>query len=114
MMRALVLLLAPASPALASEEEIHPWSSVTITASTHLFGDVTVTATADAKANVKTVEVKVKGKSITVPAKLIESLPAMPLASLEIRSEVGYDKDPWLYVFFRRGPANVKDSVAVH
>lgn len=102
---ALVVLIAMVSPAHASEEQIHHWKSVTLVAETRLFGDVEVKAAADAKGNVQALSVAVKGKTIAVPAKWLASLPALRLASLEVRSEVGYDPQPWLYVVFDRGIA---------
>ena len=108
----LVLLLA--GSAVASEEQIHPWKSATVAASTQLFGDVEVKATADAEGNVSSLEVVAKGAKISVPAKFIATLPRLPLASLEIRSEVGYDKDPWLYVVFRTGPRTTAGSSEIH
>lgn len=109
-----MVIAALAGTALASEEEIHGWKSATIAASTQLFGDVEVKATADAKGNVATVTVTAKGKTIVVPAKWLAGLGALPLSTLEIRSEVGYDPQPWLYVVFRTGPRTVKGSVEVH
>jgi hypothetical protein len=111
---AFLLTLALATPSLASQEQTHVWKSATVAATTQLFGDVAMKATADASGNLVTLDIVVKGKRISVPAKLISSLPAMPLASLEIRTERGYDKDPWLYAYFLSGPTNVKGSVAVH
>ncbi|HSJ99935.1 MAG TPA: transposase [Kofleriaceae bacterium] len=89
----------------ASEEQIHHWKSVTVVAETRLFGDVEIKATAHANGNVQALSVAAKGKTIAVPAKWIASLPPLRLASLEVRSEVGYDPQPWLYVVFDRGLA---------
>jgi predicted secreted protein len=111
---ALLVTLALATPAMASQEQTHVWKSATVAASTQLLGDVAIKATADASGNVKTLDIVVKGKTIVVPAKLLASLPALPLASLEIRTERGYDKDPWLYAFFRSGAKDAKGSVEVH
>lgn len=114
-MRNLVLaLMLAASPALASQEQTHVWKSATVAATTQLLGDVEMKATADASGNVKTLDIVVKGKTLSVPAKLFASLPAMPLASLEIRTERGYDKEPWLYAFFRSGAKNAKGTIEVH
>ena len=107
-----VLLFASISPAHASQEEIHGWKSVTVVADTKLFGDVEVKATADAKGNVQALSIAVKGKSISIPAPWLASLPPLRLASLEVRSEVGYDPQPWLYVVFDRGIAT-RDRVHI-
>jgi hypothetical protein len=111
---AFVLSLALAMPALASQEQTHVWKSATVAATTQLLGEVEIKATADASGNVKKLDIVVKGKSIAVPAKLLAALPALPLASLEIRTERGHDKDPWLYAVFRSGAKDVKGSVEVH
>jgi hypothetical protein len=115
-MRTLIVLVvvAFAGSALASREQTHSWKSATVAVSTSLVGDVEVKATADATGNVKTVDVVVKGKTITVPAKWIATLPAMPLGSLEIRTERGHDPEPWLYVFFRNGVRDAKGTVELH
>jgi hypothetical protein len=113
-MRTLVLglLIAMASTAHASQEEIHHWKSVTLVAETRLFGDVEVKAAADAKGNVQSLTVAVKGKAIAVPAKWLASLPPLRLASIEVRSEVGYDPQPWLYLVFDRG-ISTRDRVHI-
>lgn len=109
-----LIVTALAGTALASEEEIHGWKSAIITATSQLFGDVEVKATADAKGAVTAVTVTAKGKTITVPPKWLATLGTLPLSSLEIRSEVGYDPEPRLYVLFRTGPRTVTGSVEVH
>jgi hypothetical protein len=109
-----MIVAALAGSALASEEEIHGWKSATITATTQLFGDVEVKATADAKGTVTAITVTAKGKTITVPAKWLTTLGTFPLSTLEIRSEVGNDPEPRLYVVFRTGPRTVTGSVEVH
>ena len=114
-MRIALVILLLAAPAFASQEQTHVWKSATVAASTQLLGEVAIKATADASGNVKTLDIVVKGKTLAVPAKLLAALPALPLASLEIRTERGYDKDPWLYAFFRSGANNAKgtsDAVA--
>lgn len=111
---AALLVVVFAGSALASEEEIHHWRSATVSAPTQLFGDVEVKAAADPKGNLTSLEVVAKAKTTSVPAKFLATLPPLPLASLEIRSEVGYDKDPWLYIVFRTGARTVPGSVEVH
>ena len=113
-MKLLLALLLLVSPAFASQEQIHRWKSATVTATTDLFGDVEMTVTADDKGNLKTLVVKVKGKTIDVPAKWIATLPAVPIASLEIRTERGRGKEPWLYAFFRTGSEDVKGTIRLH
>ncbi|HEU0037591.1 MAG TPA: hypothetical protein VFQ53_43570 [Kofleriaceae bacterium] len=98
---ALVVLALFAVPAHASEEQIHHWKTATLSADTDLFGTVEVKATADAGGNVKTLAVTAKGKTIVVPEAWLKTLPSLPLASIQIRTERGYDPQPWLYVFFQ-------------
>lgn len=113
-MRIALIVLLLAAPAFASQEQTHVWKSATVAATTQLFGDVEMKATADASGNVKTLDIIVKGKTLAVPAKWLASLPAVPLASLEIRTERGWDKDPWLYAVFRTGPRTAKGSIELH
>jgi hypothetical protein len=108
----LALLIAMGSTAHASEEEIHRWKSVTVVADTRLFGDVEVKATANAQGHLQALSVPVKGQTIAVPAKWLAQRAPLRLASLEVRSEVGYDPQPWLYVVFDRGLAT-KDRVHI-
>lgn len=110
----LLLCSLAARPASASEEEIHAWSAATIVAPTQLFGDVEVRCTGDAKGVVRSIELRVGGKTIAVPAELLGTLPALPLASLQVRSERGYDPEPWLYLYFATAPRTVPGAVTVH
>jgi hypothetical protein len=109
-----VLLTLLGGPAIASQEQIHPWKTVSISAATKLFGDVEMKATGDTAGNLKTLDVVIKGKTLTVPAKWIATLPAMPLSSLEIRTERGYDPEPWLYAYFQNGADGAKGTIELH
>ncbi|MBX3158674.1 MAG: hypothetical protein KF773_22085 [Deltaproteobacteria bacterium] len=100
--------------AAASQEQIHRWKTATIVAPTSLFGDVEVKAGADASGNVTSLAVTAQGTTITVPATWLATLPKVPLASLEVRTERGYDPQPILYVVFRTGPTTVKGSIDLH
>ena len=100
---ALLALFALTSPAYASEEEIHPWKTMAVTADTQLHGPVEVKVGAGPKGNVATIAVTSRGKTITVPANWIETLPALRIESLQVRSEVGHDPQPWLYAVFKVG-----------
>jgi hypothetical protein len=97
----LLALFALASPAAASEEEIHNWKSATMVATTSLFGAVEVKATADAGGSVQTLAVIVKRTTITIPEKWLKSLGNLPVASMQVRTESGHDPHPWLYIYFR-------------
>lgn len=108
------LALCFALPAAASEEEIHPWSAATIVAPTQLFGEVEVRCKGDASGVVRGLELRVQGKSIVVPEAVLATLPALPLSSLQVRSERGYDPEPWLYLYFATAPRTVPGAVTVH
>lgn len=99
-MKLAALVLVVASTAYASQEQIHTPKQVTLVAATQLFGDVEVAATADTDGHVATLVIKVNGATITVPAKWLGTLPKLNVKTIEIRSEVGYDPKPWLYVVF--------------
>jgi hypothetical protein len=111
---ALVLTLAFARAATASQEQIHRWKTATVVAPTDLFGDVEVKAGADATGHVTSLTMTVSGTAIAVPASWLGTLPKMPLASLEIRSEKGRTGTPVLYAVFKSGPTTVAGSVDVH
>jgi hypothetical protein len=119
---AVVSLTSAAAISRASEEMIHPWKKVSLVADGggSGFGDVTVTAEGSigaAAMRVTSLAVKVQGKTITIPSKALQDLPGLQLHSLEVRSERGYDKDPWLYVVFKlwrpKRPASIT-SETVH
>lgn len=93
-------MMALTSPATASQEQVHTWKAATLVADTSLFGAVEVKATADGGGKVQTLSVTVKGKTITIPEEWLKSLPGLPLASIQVRSERGYDPTPWLYIYF--------------
>ena len=104
---ALVLLIA--STAYASQEQIHTPKQVTLVVATQLFGDVEVTASADPTGNVTALSLKAKGMAISVP---LATLPKLAIKTLELRTEAGYDKNPWLYVVF--SSANQTVHIASH
>ena len=108
----LALLVALGSAAHASQEQIHSWKSATLVADTQLFGDVEVKATANAKGDVQALSVTVKGKPLALPPAWLATLPSLRLASLEVRTEVGYDPQPWLYLVFDSGIAT-RDRVHI-
>jgi hypothetical protein len=96
----LLAVMALTSHAMASQEQIHNWKAATVVADTSLFGTVEVKATADRGGNVQTLAVTVKGTTIAIPETWLKTLPDLPLASIQVRSERGYDPTPWLYVYF--------------
>src|SRR5580704_1005737 len=96
----LLAVIALTSAAMASQEQSHNWKTATLVADTSLFGAVEVKATADSGGNVQTLAVTVNGTAITIPEKWLKTLPGLPLASIQVRSERGYDPAPWLYIYF--------------
>ena len=109
---ALALLTILAGSALASQEQTHRWKTVTVVADTSLFGDVEVKTSADATGIVQSLDVTAKGATISVPKAWLAKLPAVKLASIEVRSERGYDPQPWLYVVFHL-PSGANDVLHV-
>lgn len=107
-----LVLLALVSTAHASQEQIHTWKQAALVASTDLFGDVAITAVADASGDVTALSVKVKNQTLTVPPKSLAALPKLALKSIEVRTEVGYDKNPWLYVVFTSAKQTI--HIAIH
>lgn len=102
-----VAVVAWGGAALGSEEEIHPFKRVTAVADAGAsFGEVEVRAEASsaAKPALKSLALTIKGTKLEVPAAALAGLPPLSLASLEVRSERGYDKEPWLYVVFTVEP----------
>jgi hypothetical protein len=87
---------------------------VEVVAATDLFGDVAIKAVADATSNVTSLSATISGATIVVPAAWLATLPKVPLASLEIRSEKGMRGPPTLYAVFRTGPTTVAGSQLVH
>ena len=96
----LLAMMAVTSAAMASQEQIHNWKAATLVADTSLFGTVEVKATADSGGNVQTLAVTMNGTAITIPETWLKTLPGLPLASIQVRSERGYDPTPWLYIHF--------------
>ena len=96
----LLAMMALTSAAMASQEQIHNWKAATLVADTSLFGTVEVKATADSGGNVQTLTVTMNGTAITIPETWLKTLPGLPLASIQVRSERGYGPTPWLYIYF--------------
>lgn len=97
-------ILALAPPLHASEEMIHPWKQATVQVDTgKSFGvvEVTLKATVTPKAAITALSVKAGGRALGLPARALADLPELDAATLEIRTEPGYDKLPWLYVVFQ-------------
>ena len=100
-LRVLVLaVVVAASPALASQERIHPLTRVTLATHAAAFGDIEVVAKA-AGGKLASLSITAGKRTIVVPAAWLRTLPAMELAGIEIRSERGYGPAPILYVVVR-------------
>ena len=91
-------------PALASQEKIIQPYKVTVSADAGKpFGDVTVEITTDRKADnpkITAIRLKVDGEWQDVPKKAFTDLDSPLLNETEIRTEVGRDDSPWLYIYF--------------
>jgi hypothetical protein len=107
----LLATMALTSAAMASQEQIHNWKAATLLADTSLFGTVEVKATADSGGNVQTLAVRMNGTAITIPETWLKTLPGLPLASIQVRSERGYDPTPWLYVYFESPKAKARIAI---
>jgi hypothetical protein len=97
-------LLLTATPLGASEEMIHPWKQATVQVDTgKSFGvvEVTVKATLTPKPALTALTVKAGGRALALPARALADLPELDVSTLEIRTEPGYDPQPWLYVVFQ-------------
>ncbi len=101
----------PHGDALASQEQIHDWRSLTTRVDAgSAFGTVDVTARIKGNGFARrlgTLQVNVGGKRIAVPTALLAKLGNPQLRSLHVRSERGYGKHPWLYVVFTLGPTKL-------
>ena len=49
------------------------------------------------------IKLQVGGKSVRVPEKAYRDLASPLLNTVELRTDPGYDKEPWLYVVFELG-----------
>jgi hypothetical protein len=88
----------------ASEEMVILPTQVAIQADAgQVFGEVAVevkTSSSADKLKIVSMKLKVNGKWLKVPDAAFSDLERPLLNRLELRSEAGYDKNPWLYVYF--------------
>lgn len=103
----LVLIVLLSQPSLCSEELVLEPAEVSIRADAgQPFGKVSATIRADgrdAERRVADIKLQVGGKSVPIPEKAYRDLASPLLNTLELRTEVGYDKSPWLYIVFQVG-----------
>lgn len=101
-----LLCLVP-SLASGSEERIVEPVEVTIRADMELpFGKVVATirkAHRESERRIAEIALHVNGKFVPVPVEAYRDLESPLLRTLQFRTEAGYDKDPWLYLFFEVG-----------
>lgn len=88
-----------------SEETIHsPYEVSLIVNAGASFGEVKVTIRAtpskDTPTKILSIDLWLDGKAIKISEAAYSDLEAPLLGSTQIRSEVGYDKNPWLYIYF--------------
>ncbi len=110
MKRTFVILLALLSgllpqPSYCSEEEVLEPSEITIRAQAGApFGEVVATVRAEGRGperKVSRITLRVGGKSVPVPAGAYSDLVSPRLNTVELRTEAGYDKQPWLYIYLQ-------------
>ncbi len=68
------------------------------------FGEVSVsirTKGRDSERRIADIQLKVGGKAVRVPEKAYSGLTSPLLNTVELRTEAGYDKHPWLYIYFQ-------------
>ncbi len=90
--------------ALGSEEYIVPPYQISIAAdAVKPFGEVIVhidTNKDQTKPKIVSIRLRIHGKWLSVPEKAFADLDTPLLSAAEIRTEVGYDESPWLYIYF--------------
>ena len=97
------LLMAVPSLCRCSEETIHNPYEVTLAADTGAsFGEVklSIHQSKNASAKITSIDLWLGEENIKVPETAYADLEAPLLGSVQIRSEAGYDKHPWLYIYF--------------
>ena len=98
------LLMARPSSSHGSEEEIHrPHEASLAVNAGASFSEVRVTLRASESrlpTKLTAVDLWVNGKNVEISEAVYADLAEPLLDSVQIRSEVGYDEHPWLYVYF--------------
>lgn len=102
-----VLLFGLPRVSFGSPEEILEPSEVSIRAEAGArFGEVRATVRTKgrgAERRISEINLGVGSKSVRIPEKAYSDLASPLLNTVELRTEAGYDKEPWLYVFFQVG-----------
>lgn len=68
------------------------------------FGEVSVSIRTKGRAGerrISEIQLKVGGKAVRVPEKAYSGLTSPLLNTVELRTEAGYDRDSWLYIYFQ-------------
>ena len=90
-----------------SQEEILEPSEVSIRADAEArFGEVRATIRTKgrgAERRISDIKLQVGGKPVRIPEKAYSDLASPLLNTVELRTEAGYDKEPWLYISFQVG-----------
>ena len=90
--------------AIGSEEYIVPPHQISIAADAGKpFGDVIVRISTNKdpkEPKITSIRLHIHGKWVSVPEKAFADLKTPLLNAAEIRTEVGYDESPWLYIYF--------------
>jgi hypothetical protein len=102
-----VLLCLLPQVSFCSEEDILEPVEVSIRANAGApFGQVSATIRTkgrDLDRRISDIELQVGSKSVRIPEKAYTDLALPLLNTVELRTEAGYDKEPWLYIFFQVG-----------
>ncbi|NTV28648.1 MAG: hypothetical protein HGA80_01025 [Candidatus Omnitrophica bacterium] len=113
-----VLLWLPAmtSPAVATEEMTVIPNEVSVQAdSGKAFGDIAVEVKTNKdpeKLKIVSIRLKLGGKWLKVPEAAFADLGQPLLNRLELRVEDGYDRNPWLYVYFEVASNDIAGNFA--
>jgi hypothetical protein len=102
-----VLLCGLPRVSFGSQEEILEPSEVSIRAEAgSRFGEVHATVRTKgrgAERRISDIKLQVGSKSVRIPEKAFSDLASPLLNTVELRTEAGYDKEPWLYISFQVG-----------
>ncbi len=89
----------------SSEEQILEPSQVSLRADAGApFGEVSVnirTKGRNAERRISSIELTIGGKAVRIPEKAYSDLALPLLNTVELRTEPGYDRNPWLYIFLQ-------------
>jgi hypothetical protein len=101
-----LLCLLPRIGFCSEEEILEPIEVTTRADAGSTFGQISVTVRTkgrDSDRRIDDIKLEVSGKTVRIPKKAYSDLASPLLNTVELRTEAGYDKNPWLYIFFQVG-----------